>query len=425
MHETEETSDRVMAAQRMLRHLQVVITLASLSIVVITAGLPIYSTEIGATGFEVGTLFSIGALMTAIARPIIGRMLDVYGRKPFLIVGIVIVAVSMVLFAASRNIIMLLLASTAQGFGVGTMLLASYTMTADLTLAEGRAGSFGSTEQAQYRGGLYGGLAAIPILFMTGFNPEGQLRITPIAWTLMFSVYALAAIGALVMAVMGMRETYSVVVRHEPYVPDTSTSSGGQHNRINPQLYVLMAIVALTSASSSGIAPFILKFIQDHITQDVAMIALAYLPASIVWGFFPSRMGIFADRFGRKPPMAAGLIISGVFSAIIPFLTTIFPLTVFATVEAICYSAAVPAEQALVADMTGGKQRGMGFGLYTLGMSAGRVIGPLVMGVLYDQFRTGPFLANAFILLIGTLLVLLLLRDPAEKVKATRARLGR
>jgi MFS transporter, DHA1 family, multidrug resistance protein len=408
MQDIEETSERVASTRLMLKHLQNVIMLASLSIVVITAGLPLYSTEVGANGFEVGQLFAIGALMTAIARPIVGRALDVYGRKPFLIIGIVVIAISMLLFAISRDIGTLLLASTAQGFGVGTMLLAGYTMTADLTMAEGRGGNFGSTEQAQYRGGLYGGLLAIPVLFLTGFNPQGQLRVTPTAWSIMFGLYCVSAIIAILYARISLRETYGVVVRHEQQLKHTGIT------KISPQLYILMAIVALTSASASGIAPFILKFIQDHITQDVAMIALAYLPASLVWGFLPSKMGIFADRFGRKAPMAIGLIVSGFFSAVIPFLTTIFPLMVFATIEAVCYSAAVPAEQALVADMTGGQNRGVGFGLYTLGMSAGRVVGPLVMGYLYDQFRAGPFMANGVILLLGTLLVLILLRDPAK-----------
>ena len=408
MQDTEDTSEHIAVARGLHQRLQLVIALASFSTFVITAGLPIYSTEVGATGFEVGGLFAVGALMTAIVRPIIGRAVDLYGRKPFLLLGIAVLAVSMIFFALSRDVLMLLIASTMQGFGLGTMLLAAYAMTADLTMVGGRAGSFGSTEQAQYRGGLYGALFAIPVLLLTGFNPEGQLRVTPTAWSILFLLYAGMGCVAFVVGSKGMRETYSVVVRHE------SQSEAHPPRKIQSQLYVLMAIVALTSASSSGIAPFILKYIQDHITQDVSMIALAYLPASIVWGFMPSKMGIIADRFGRKLPMAVGLIVSGIFSAFIPYLTLIFPLMVFATMEAMCYSAAVPAEQALVADMTGGEQRGMGFGLYTLGMSAGRVIGPLIMGWLYDQFRSGPFFANAVILLIGTLLVLVLLRDPSK-----------
>lgn len=408
MHDNEETPEQSANEHRMHQRLQYAILLASFSTVVITAGLPLYSTSVGANGLQVGELFAIGALMTSLARPVVGRALDTYGRKPFLLLGIAIMAVSMLLFAASQEVSMLLIASTAQGLGIGTLLLSAYAMTADLTMRGGRGGSFGSTEQSQYRGGLYGALAAIPILFLTGFTPQGQLRITPLAWALMFMVYALACLVAFVLALLGISETYNVVVRHETPIEPAASS------KINPQIYVLMAIVALTSASSSGIAPFILKYIQDHITQDVSLIALAYLPAAVVWGFFPSRMGVIADRFGRKLPMALGLIVSGIFSAFIPFLTTIFPLMVFATVEAICYSAAVPAEQALVADMTGGKQRGVGFGLYTFGLSGGRIVGPLVMGWLYDQFRSGPFVANAVILIIGTMLVLTWLRDTAR-----------
>lgn len=400
---------RSLLPQDTLRRLQLSILLSSLGIVVITAGLPVYLSEIGATGLELGGVFAVGALTTALPRPLIGRALDLHGRRPFLIAGIVIVAVSMGLYSMARDIGTLFIASTTQGFGSGTMLLSAYAMTADLTMRGGRGGSFGSTEQSQYRGGLYGGGLAVPVLLLTGFDQAGNLRITPDAWSILFMIFALGALAGLAIAVFGLSETYTRALQsHEP----ADHEAGPDANRIDRQLYVLMAIVALTSASSAGIAPFILKFIQDHITQNLALLALAYLPASLVWGFMPSRMGLIADRFGRKLPIALGLTMSGLFSAVIPFLTTIVPLAVFAMIEALCYSAAVPAEQAFVADMTGGRRRGIGFGLYTLAQSAGRVIGPLVMGVLYDQFRAGPFVANAAILLVGSALVLFMLRDP-------------
>ena len=396
MQDIDDTSEHIAVARGLHHRLQLVIALASFSTFVITAGLPIYSSEVGASGLEVGELFSAGALMTAIARPIIGRALDLYGRKPFLLLGIGILAISMVFFAASRDVLMLLIASTLQGFGLGTMLLSAYAMTADVTMAGGRAGSFGSTEQAQYRGGLYGALLAIPVLLLTGYNPQGQLRITETAWTILFLLYAVTGIVAFFVGLKGMRETYSVIVRHE------SHSGPKTPQRIHPQLYVLMAIVALTSASSSGIAPFILKYIQDHITQDVSMIALAYLPASIVWGFLPSKMGIIADRFGRKLPMAVGLIVSGIFSAFIPYLTLIFPLMVFATMEAVCYSAAVPAEQALVGrhHRGAGNNEELASGCIPWACRPAVWLGRWSWGWLYDQFRSGPFFANAVILLI-------------------------
>lgn len=418
-------------AQQHLQQLQTVIRFASLATSALVVALPIYSSNFNASGLEKGLLFAIPAFMMAIARPIIGRSIDVYGRRLFLRLGVGIVFLSMVLFIFAREIhldiagaaihadarfavVMLFLARTVQGFGIGTMLLSSYTITADLARRAGRGSSFGSTEEAQYRGGLYGGLIAIPILLLFGFNLNGGLRLNQTVWSVVFVLYALGALFALILAVRTIPETRQfalVQAQHE------------ERQRIDPQLYVLMAIVMLTTASSYGLAPFILTFIQDHLTQDLVLIALAYIPAALIWAFLPSRLGRVADRVGRKPPIVTGLTMSGLFSLTIPFLSLIFPsvsfaivaLMLFATLEAACYAAAVPAEQALVADMTGGKQRGIGFGLYTLAQSTGQVFGPLVMGILYDWDRSGPFLANAVILVLGSILVVLFLRDPARK----------
>jgi len=299
-----------------------------------------------------------------------------------------------------------------QGFALGTMLLSSYTMTADLARQVGRGSSFGSTEEAQYRGGLIGALVAVPVLLVFGFDPYGNLHITDTAWSIIFLLYAIFGMVAFGYVLRRVPETRHLAIKEAAKEPQ---------RKINRQLYVLMAIVALTSASSYGLAPFILSFIRDHLTDNLIWIALAYVPAALIWAFLPSRLGVVADRVGRKPPMVIGLTMSGLFSLTIPFLTFIFPnhtlaivaLAAFATIEAACYAAAVPAEQALVADMTGGKQRGIGFGLYTLAQSLGQVFGPLVMGVLYDVHRSGPFVINAIILIIGSVLVWFVLKDPA------------
>jgi MFS family permease len=420
-------------ARLYLQRLQSVIRFASLATSIIVVALPIYSGNFNVSGLEKGLLFAIPAFMMAIARPVIGRSMDLYGRKPFLSLGVGILFLAMVLFVFAREfdlrlaglalradasfaVAMLFIARTIQGFGLGTMLLASYTITADLARRTGRGSSFGYTEEAQYRGGLYGGLVAVPIVLLFGLDPAHGLRLNQTVWSLIFTVYALGALAALVLAVRVVPET-------RRYALIEAQREAPAKQAIDPQLYVLMSIVALTTASSYGLAPFILTFIQDHLTQNVLLIAMAYIPAALIWAFLPSRLGRIADRVGRKPPIAVGLTTSGLFSLTIPFLSLLFPgvtlaivaLMVFATLEAICYAAAVPAEQALVADMTGGQRRGTGFGLYTLAQSTGQVIGPLVMGALYDWDRSGPFLANAVILVIGSLLVLTLLRDPAKR----------
>jgi MFS family permease len=434
LDEPRELPSQPTDVRKQLTQLQTVIRLASLATTVLVIALPIYSSNFNASGLEKGLLFAIPAFMTAIARPIIGKGIDRFGRKPFLVLGTGIMCIAMLLFMLAREfdtsilgipiqlgatwaVTMLFVARSIQGFAIGTMLLSSYTITADLARQAGRGGSFGSTEEAQYRGGLYGALFAVPVLIFFGFDPNGVLRITESVWDIIFAFYAIGAIAAFVLAIRRIPET-----RHLAII-EAEAEEEERPQRINPQLYVLMSIVMLTTASSYGLAPFILTYIQDHLTQNLIFIALAYIPAALIWAFLPSKLGRVADRVGRKPPMIIGLLMSGLFSLTIPFLSMLFPnntaavvaLAAFATLEAMCYAAAVPAEQALVADMIGSKQRGIGFGLYTLAQSMGQVFGPLLMGALYDWDRSGPFLANAVILMIGSFLVLSFLRDPRAK----------
>ncbi len=414
--------------------MQLIIRLACLATSVLVVATPLHQAQLGGSGLHLGVTIAMGELATAIPRLIIGRALDRYGRRVFLRLGLFVIFLSMVVLAfarpfsvgASANpfltvgnagaLLILDVGRVMMGLGLGTLLLSAYTITADLAREAGKGGSFGSTEQAQFRGGLYGALIAIPILLVNGFNANSELRISNAVWSTAFSIYAAGALSAYAMSYRGLPETLT-----QPHV---AAESHVARNRIDPQLYVLMAIVLFTNFSE-GLKYFILKYIHDYITPDSIYIGAAYVPAAIIWGTLPARMGVLADRFGRKPPMSFGLIASGVFSLTIPLLAfivedwrlAILMLTVFAGLEAVCYSAAVPAEQALVADMMGGNKRGTGFGLYTSAVTAGRALGPLIMGALYNINASGPFIANALILIFGAGLVWFALKDPARRAK--------
>ena len=426
--------------KRNLGRLVELVRMSALSTSIYIVAAPYYLKTLGASALETGLNIASGELATAVVRPMIGRAIDKRGRRPFLRLGFLTVFFSMILFALARPFtlgdpaapllktgllyaeVMLFVARLFHGLGMGTVLLSSYTMTADLAKEAGRGSSFGATEQAQYRGGIYGALIALPIILANGFSPDSSLTITPQVWSTAFAVYALGALVAFFMSYRDLPETRSIAF--VPVNGDVSAESAAAELRINPQLYVLMAIVFFTNFSE-GLKIFILRYIQDHITSNLVWIGLSYIPAALIWGTLPARMGVFADRFGRKAPMSVGLTASGIFSMIIPLLAFVFPnpiiailaLTIFAALEALCYSAAVPAEQALVADMMGGNKRGTGFGLFTLAQTSGKAIGPLMMGFLYDIRPSGPFVANAAILLVGALLVWFVLRDPGERPK--------
>jgi MFS family permease len=144
----------------------------------------------------------------------------------------------------------------------------------------------------------------------------------------------------------------------------------------------------------------------------VEVLGWAYLPAALITAFLPSRMGRIADRFGRKKPMIAGLLIGALASALIPHLRSIVPLIVLWAIESLGYTASTPAQRAFVADIAGEDTRGTSYGLYTFAYFLGSTVGPLAGGWLYDNVgHAMPFYLNTVVLFVGALLVAVVLRE--------------
>jgi MFS family permease len=111
--------------------------------------------------------------------------------------------------------------------------------------------------------------------------------------------------------------------------------------------------------------------------------------------------------------MALGTAAAAVTSFLIPGLTSLWALAALWAFQALCYAAGDPAEQALIADLTGGDQRGRAYGLYAMAAGLGATFGPLVGGWLYETVGPqAPFFANGIVLAVCTLALGTLLQVP-------------
>ena len=82
--------------------------------------LPFYATKMGAQPWVLGPLISIFALAQLLTAPYWGRFSDNYGRRPMIILGLVISAVSYVVFGLATSLWLLFLSRLVQGLGGGT-----------------------------------------------------------------------------------------------------------------------------------------------------------------------------------------------------------------------------------------------------------------------------------------------------------------
>jgi len=83
--------------------------------------LPFYAEKLGADPVHVGALISIFAAAQLASAPLWGRLSDRYGRRPMILGGLMISAVSYLLFESATTVWMLFLSRFVQGMGAGTV----------------------------------------------------------------------------------------------------------------------------------------------------------------------------------------------------------------------------------------------------------------------------------------------------------------
>ena len=379
------------------------IMLGSFAFGIMSFILPIYSKSIGGSALAIGGLFSIISFVTLILRPFIGRGIDKYGRKAFLVSGFLLYAVSMLMFSFSFNMHLLYASRLIQALGSSFMWIPAYSIAIDIAEDKNRGKAMGQVDGASSRGQFYGFFIGFIILghftFMTG-------------WNIMFKCFAvLSAISAYI--------AYK-------YIPETKTIKAEEnvkHDKaMNSNLFKLLCIVFIGSISASMLSPLLMIYLQDRFTNSVMKLANAFLPSALVYAFLPPVLGGICDKRGRIVPMIIGLIASGIVSIAIPCSGNIIILVVLWTLEALGAVMASPAEEALVADIAGEDNRGFAYGLYMFAGSLGASVGPLAGGWLYDSAgHAVPFLLNGGILLFNALLVVILFRDyKKDKIRQTQ-----
>ena len=398
----QTSSPQAVSTQRspVLRTLQRAVFYISLPFFILSLLLPVYGREVGADIVEIGLFFSVFSFMTVLLRPLVGWGLDRYGRRRFLLLGLAGYALTMFSFAFISRVWGILLARTLQGIASSLLWLAARAITADVSAEDVRGLAFGGITQASSQGSLVGTFIGFTLL-NARVSLNGQVHRLG-SWPLLFGFYGLAGLAALIMAWRRLPETYARHQQHQS--PPIAWSRPWT---------LLLLVTLVTGASAALIWPILIVFLQDRLNVGVDVLSWAFLPSGLVWALLPRYLGRLADRFGRKPLMVLGLAAAAITSFLIPHLSSVIALAALGAWQALCYAAGDPAEQALVADLTGDDQRGRAYGLYALAADLGATIGPLGGAWLYQhQGAQWPFYANGVVLALCAAILWIWLRVP-------------
>ncbi|USK31877.1 MFS transporter [Bacillus sp. F19] len=131
-------------------------------------------------------VFTIYMLTSAITTILVGKLSDIYGRKPFIIIGIIIFSIGAFLAGTSMDIIQMIIYRGIQGFGAGMIMSTAFTAVGDL---------FAPRERGKWQGAMS---AVFGISSLFGPTLGGYI-VDNLEWKWVFWVFLPLGIVALVL----------------------------------------------------------------------------------------------------------------------------------------------------------------------------------------------------------------------------------
>jgi MFS family permease len=177
------TTETQSPSEKHLATLNQILLLLNLPAGILGLVLTVYGKQLGASAVEIGLLFSVYSLTSLLARPLVGDSLDRYGRRWFLIGGLITYSLAMIGYAFSSKVIGLVITRVPDAIAIAILGGAVNAIVSDLAGAEDRGKAFGNVNQSS----TWGSLIGITIGFYVLFN-----MIMETGWMLLFLFYAAA-----------------------------------------------------------------------------------------------------------------------------------------------------------------------------------------------------------------------------------------
>ena len=245
---------------------------------------------LGSGDLAVGVVIGSYAVTGLLLRPVAGRLADTRGRKPTVLVGACLVALSGFLYLPSVGIAGLILARLILGAGEGAVYTAGSAWIVDLAPEDRRGRVLGL-----YGLAVWGGLSVGPLL--------GEVLLSAGGYTLVWIVAgALPVVGAAI-----------AVSARDPFVP---LAHAEPHPLIAPEAVGPGFAIALASFGYAAVATFIVLHLEargvGHGATVFAAFAAMIVLTRLAFGDLPDRMGAAPVAITATIGEALGLLLIAV-----------------------------------------------------------------------------------------------------------------
>ena len=382
----------------------VVAFVSTLGEFLVVALLPFYAERYGATPFEVGALVSAFALAAMASAPLWGRLADRSGRRPALLLGLVVSAAGYLLFGMAQSLELLLLARLVHGVGGGTVPVV-FAYIADSVTGERRAEGIGwvtaVTSSAAMIGPAVGSLAA-------QLHPAGA-----------GAVAAAFSLAAAVFARIWLPESRRR--REESDAEEAPYSILGAVGRVAVQplrpLNLLIWIYAAGQIGMAGMTAIIGLYLGRRFGVDESNIGLFFFYlGGLSIAFRVLVLGWAVRRYGELSVLRAGAVSFGVGLVAIPFATGLWTLGAAVFFVPLGTSLLFPCTTSQVSKRAPGSDVvGQVLGVQQAYGNASKIAAPLVATYMFQALSPeAPFVAIGVVLILAAAMSVRLPAEPAR-----------
>jgi DHA1 family tetracycline resistance protein-like MFS transporter len=348
--------------------------------------LPFYALHFGASAFVVGVLAMSFSLMQFLFAPVWGRLSDVIGRRPVILIGLIGSAVSYLTFGLAHSLALLFVSRCLAGVA-GANIPTAQAFIADSTTPENRAKGMGMVGAAFGLGFIFGPAIG-------GFLSQWGYQAPALFASALSFLNFLAALFLLPESLPpGRRAQSKRVGRLQAFERALS----------RPRLPTVLVVFFLIVSAFASFESMFALYSRARFGFNALTIGYLFAWVGIVLAVVQCLLvGRVVKRIGehRLAPTAVAVLSVGL------GLVSCAPNV--AARAAVCAGIAVgmgfqsPSMLSVISQLSDPADQGSAFGVSQSLGSLARIVGPLWGGFVFDRFgHTAPFISAAALMLIA------------------------
>jgi MFS family permease len=330
----------------------------------------VYSGFVGSASTIPGILISLPA----------ASLSDILGRKRFLLIAGFIFASAPFLYLLITVWWQLIIIRFYHGFAT-----AIFVPVAEASIAEVFPSKKGE-RISLFTSATYVGRLSAPVL--GGYI----LSATATNYNVLYSAAAVAGVTALIMALPFLVERKHPALSQKGNTEETVKKLfSGWRTVARNRGALMVCFIQASQYYAYGVIDFFLAgYLKDVAHLDPVFIGIIIASIIGVAVFARPYMGRVSDKIGRRTPIAAGSIISGLPLLAIPFVTNFWVLLLLVAVYGFGFATVTASTPALICELTPKDVTGTCMGFLDMIMDVGQTLGQIISGLIlatYLQYR--------------------------------------